>query len=115
MGYGLDVKDIPLRPLLKIHPETGRETLAVGRHAFGVPGLSPEESSRLLEKLIQFAVSDDSRTYQHRWSRGDVVIWDNRCLLHRACAWDYSEPRVMLHSRIAGDPETEAATAFSGS
>lgn len=112
IGYGLDMKDAPLRPLLKIHPETGRKTLAVGRHAFGIPGLSPPESSRLLEDLIQSAVSDDSRTYQHRWSRGDVVIWDNRCLLHRACAWDYSEPRVMLHSRIAGDPDTEGAAGF---
>ncbi|WP_275400965.1 hypothetical protein [Seongchinamella sediminis] len=37
------------------------------------------------------------------------MVWDNRCLLHRACAWDYSEPRVMLHSRIAGDPISEAA------
>lgn len=113
IGYGLDVAGIPLRPLLKIHPETGRKTLAVGRHAFGIPGLSPEDSARLLEDLIQFAVRDHSRTYQHRWSRGDVVIWDNRCLLHRACAWDYSEPRVMLHSRIAGDPETESAASLS--
>jgi len=114
IGYGLDVMDIPLRPLLKIHPETGRKTLAVGRHAFGIPGLSPEESSGLLEDLIRFAVSDDSRTYQHRWTRGDVVIWDNRCLMHRACDWDFSEPRVMLHSRIAGDPATESPVALSG-
>ena len=111
IGYGLDVEDTPLRPLLKIHPETGRKTLAVGRHAYGIPGLSPEASAELLENLIQFAVSDDHRTYQHRWQQGDVVVWDNRCLLHRACSWDYSEPRVMLHSRIAGDPATESATS----
>ena len=111
IGYGLDVGETPLRPLLKIHPETGRETLAVGRHAFGIPGLSSEESAKLLEDLIQFAVSDDHRTYQHRWQQGDAVLWDNRCLLHRACSWDYSEPRVMLHSRIAGDPVTESATS----
>jgi alpha-ketoglutarate-dependent taurine dioxygenase len=111
MGYGLDVEDTPLRPLLKIHPETGRETLAVGRHAYGIPGLSPDESASLLKNLIEFAVNDDHRTYQHRWQQGDVVVWDNRCLLHRACSWDYSEPRVMLHSRIAGDPATESATS----
>jgi alpha-ketoglutarate-dependent taurine dioxygenase len=111
VGYGLDVEDTPLRPLLKIHPETGRETLAVGRHAFGIPGLSSEASAKLLEDLIQFAVSDDHRTYQHRWQKGDVVVWDNRCLLHRACAWEYAEPRVMLHSRIAGDPATESVMA----
>jgi alpha-ketoglutarate-dependent taurine dioxygenase len=109
VGYGLDVAETPRRPLLKVHPETGRKTLAVGRHAFGVSGMSEQESADLLNELIEFAVSDDSRIYQHRWSRGDVVVWDNRCLMHRACAWDYCEPRVMLHSRIAGDPVSEAA------
>ena len=37
------------------------------------------------------------------------MVWDNRCLMHKACAWDYNEPRVMLHSRIAGDPDSESA------
>ena len=63
----------------------------------------------MLDELASFAVGDPDRVYQHRWTAGDVVIWDNRCLQHRACDWDYSEPRVMLHSRIAGDPATESA------
>lgn len=109
VGYGLDVEGIPLRPLLKLHPETGRASLAVGRHAFAIPGLAEEEAQSLLDELATFAVSDPQRVYEHRWTAGDVVIWDNRCLLHRACAWDYAEPRVMLHSRIAGDPQTEGA------
>jgi alpha-ketoglutarate-dependent taurine dioxygenase len=109
VGYGLNVTDIPHRPLLKVHPETGRKSLAVGRHAFGVSGLTEEDSAGLLNELIDFSVSDERRCYQHRWSQGDVVVWDNRCLMHRACPWDYSEPRVMLHSRIAGDPVSEAA------
>jgi len=107
VGYGLQVDEIPLRPLVKVHPETGQASLAVGRHAYGIPGLRAQESSRLLAELIEFAVADDRRTYQHRWSRGDVVVWDNRCLMHRACAWSYTEPRIMVHSRIAGDPRTE--------
>jgi len=108
-GYGLDVSEVPRRSLLKIHPETGRKTLAVGRHAYGVSGMSAEDSAQFLSNLIDFAVSDERRCYQHRWSPGDVVVWDNRCLMHRACAWNYLEPRVMLHSRIAGDPVSEAA------
>ncbi|TNE41840.1 MAG: TauD/TfdA family dioxygenase [Alphaproteobacteria bacterium] len=108
-GYGMDVADVPRRPLVKIHPETGRPALAVGRHAYGIPGLSDTESSELIDELNRFAVADERRIYQHRWSVGDVVLWDNRCLMHRACEWDFSEPRVMLHSRIAGDPESEAA------
>lgn len=109
IGYGLDLGQVPLRPLLKVHPETGQPSLAVGRHAFGIPGLSPEESEILLSKLVSFAAGDERRVYQHRWHTGDVVVWDNRCLMHKACPWDYTEPRVMLHSRIAGDPRTEAA------
>ena len=109
IGYGLDVDEVPLRPLVKIHPETGTPSLAVGRHAYGIPGLSEAESAQLIGELIEFAVADESRVYQHRWSPGDVVVWDNRCLMHKACAWDYSEPRVMLHSRIAGNQESESA------
>ncbi len=109
VGYGLDVESPPLRPLVKIHPETGVPSLAVGRHAFGIPGLAPEESAELIQGLIEYAVGDERRVYQHRWTQGDVVVWDNRCLMHRACEWDYSEPRVMLHSRIAGNPESESS------
>ncbi len=108
-GYGLNVDDIPLRPLVKIHPETGRKSLAAGRHAYGVPGLSPGESERLIAELNAASVEDPARVYQHSWSAGDVVVWDNRCLMHKAMAWDYAEPRVMLHSRIAGDATSEAA------
>jgi alpha-ketoglutarate-dependent taurine dioxygenase len=109
IGYGLDVEDVPLRPLLKVHPETGRPSLAVGRHAYGIPGMSEKASGELLADLMEFAVGDESRVYQHRWTAGDVVVWDNRCLMHRACSWNYAEPRVMLHSRIAGDPRSESA------
>ena len=111
IGYGLDVPDAPLRPLLKRHPETGRPSLAVGRHAFGVPGMEEAASARFLSDLVDFAASDPVRVYQHRWTPGDVVVWDNRCLMHRARPWDYDEPRVMRHSRIAGDPSSELAVA----
>lgn len=108
-GYGLDVADAPLRPLVKVHPETGRKTLAVGRHAYGIPGLGEAESEALIGELLDFAVADPARVYLHSWRPGDVVLWDNRCLMHRACEWDFSQPRIMVHSRIAGDPVSEAA------
>jgi alpha-ketoglutarate-dependent taurine dioxygenase len=109
-GYGLDVKEPPLRPLVKVHPETGRKALTIGRHAYGIPGLSEQQSETLLDELCTFACQPP-RTYHHRWTAGDVVVWDNRCLMHRACPWDMRQPRVMYHSRIAGDPQTEAAMA----
>ncbi len=107
-GYGFQVKDPPLRPLVKVHPETGRPALMIGRHAFGIPGLAPDESDRLLQELLDFACQPP-RVYHHRWTPGDAVLWDNRCLMHRACPWDMTQPRVMYHSRIAGDPVSEFA------
>jgi alpha-ketoglutarate-dependent taurine dioxygenase len=105
-GYGMDVAETPLRPLVKTHPETGRKCLTIGRHAHAIPGLAAAESERLLEELVAFACQPP-RVYHHTWTPGDAVVWDNRCLLHRACPWDMTKPRVMYHSRIAGDPVSE--------
>ena len=107
-GYGYDVEDPPLRPLVKIHKVTGRPALYIGRHAYGIPGLDPAESEKLLDELLDFACRTP-RIYEHAWQPGDVVIWDNRCVLHRARPYDHSSPRVMTHTRIAGDPATESA------
>ncbi len=107
-GYGFHDGPTPLRPLVKVHPETGRKSLLIGRHAHAIPGLDADESEKLLDDLVAFACQPP-RVYHHAWTPGDAVVWDNRCLLHQATPWDMSEPRVMWHSRIAGDPVTEAA------
>ena len=109
MGYGLDVAGSPLRPLVKVHPETGRKSLAVGRHAYAIEGLENDDALALIAALLDHAVAAPERVVAHRWSAGDVVLWDNRRLLHRAQPWDFSEPRGMTHSRLAGDQETEGA------
>jgi alpha-ketoglutarate-dependent taurine dioxygenase len=108
IGYGFHDQETPLRPLVKRHPETGHSSLLIGRHAYGIPGMDSEESERLLQDLVDFACQPP-RIYQHTWSPGDAVVWDNRCLLHRGRPWDMTEPRVMYHSRIAGDPVSESA------
>ena len=96
-----------LRPLVKVHPETGKPNLFVGRHAFGIPGLSREESRKLIKSLIDHVVSDDSRVYSHNWAVGDTLLWDNRRALHRARPYDYSKPRYLIGTRVAGDPASE--------
>lgn len=98
-----------LRPLVKTHPETGVKNLFVGRHAFGIPGLSREESRDLLKSLVEFVASDPERVYSHKWQVGDTMIWDNRALLHRATPYDYDEPRVLTGTRVAGEPDSELA------
>jgi alpha-ketoglutarate-dependent taurine dioxygenase len=109
-NYGFHEGEPPLRPLVKIHPETGRPALMVGRHAYGIPGMDADASERLLDELVEFACRPP-RIYHHTWSPGDAVVWDNRCLMHRACPWDMSKPRVMYHARIAGDPASESGLA----
>lgn len=109
LGYGLE-EEPKLRPVIKVHPVTGRPALFLGRHAHAIPGLAPEESDELIARLNEWSCQPP-RVYRHKWEPGDVVLWDNRCVLHRACEWDLSEPRVMRHTRIAGDPATESALA----
>lgn len=96
-----------LRALVKVHPETGRPNLMIGRHAFGIPGLPRDESRELLARLVEFTVSDERRVYHHDWQPGDTLLWDNRRLLHRAMPYDYTEPRALIGTRVAGDPASE--------
>ncbi|MEC8501202.1 MAG: TauD/TfdA family dioxygenase, partial [Pseudomonadota bacterium] len=71
-----------LRPLVKVHPETGVKNLFIGRHAFGIPGLSRQRSIELLAQLLEHVVAEPTRVYQHQWREGDLLVWDNRALLH---------------------------------
>src|SRR5262245_43103926 len=112
-SYGFHTEDPPLRPLVKVHPVTGRQSLFIGRHAYGIPGLTPEASEKLLDELVTFACQAP-RTYSHTWQPGDVVVWDNRCVLHRARPFDHREPRVMRHTRVAGEPASELAVQSGG-
>ena len=106
--YGFHHKGCPLRPLVKIHPETDQRALYIGRHAFRIPGMKDEDARELLDRLQNHACHE-SRVFEHTWTAGDVVIWDNRCVMHRVRPYDYSQPRIMRHTRIAGDPSTESA------
>ena len=110
-GYGFDVDPPPFRPLVKTHPETGKKSLLIGRHAYGIPGMTKEESKALLDELNDFACQGD-RVYHHSWKVGDAVIWDNRNLMHQACTWDLTEARVMYHSRNQGEPATESGLNY---
>jgi len=96
-----------LRPLVKTHSETGWKSIFLASHAFGIPGLAPEESEKLPDGLAEFACQAP-RLYKHSWEPGDLVTWDNRCFMHRArSAVDPSEQRTLMGTRVAGDFETE--------
>ena len=70
-------------PLVRTHPETGAKSLYIGMYCSHVVGMPEAEGRALLDELLVHA-TQDRFVYTHRWQPGDVVLWDNRCLLHRA-------------------------------
>ena len=111
-SYGFDIDPKPLRPLVKTHAETGKKCLTIGRHINKIPGMTDQEAQNLARELEEYACSNQEWVYHHSWEVGDAVIWDNRCLMHQASTWDLSEGRIMYHSKIEGDPISEAASNY---
>ena len=109
--YGYHDGEPSLRPMVKVHPETGRPNLLIGRHAHDVVGIDPDESERLLDRLNEYACQPPW-TYHHEWEVGDTVVWDNRRLMHCATPFDMTQPRRMWHTRIAGEPDSELALNY---
>ena len=96
-------------PITQMHPDSGRKILFIGRHASHIVGQPVPASRKLLRRLTDQS-AQPPRTWKHQWSRGDLVIWDNRCVLHRGHAFDRQQARVMVRTTVAGDaPENEWA------
>lgn len=93
----------PLHPLIRTHAETGREALYLGKRAWAyIEGLPLVESEAALDEIWEIATRPEF-IYEHVWSTGDVVMWDNRCAMHRREAFDGSERRIMHRSQLQGD------------
>jgi len=88
-------------PLVWTH-RSGRKSLVLGATADYVVGLDPEESRALLDDLLARATTPE-RVYRHEWKVGDLVVWDNRGVLHRALPYDPGSPRDMHRTTFAGD------------
>ena len=103
-----DPRDAPgaVHPIVVSHPVTKRRALFLGRRPFGyVVGLSLEESERLLDRLWAHATREEYAWFQ-KWSVGDLLIWDNRCAMHKRTAFDPNERRFMLRSQLKGTRPT---------
>ncbi len=74
-------------PLVRRHPETGRKALYVSGHVSHIEGLPASESTALYDELMAHA-TQPRFVYSYRWTRGDVVMWDNRCTMHRGTDYD---------------------------
>ena len=87
-------------PLVLTHPESGRPALFLGRRRNGcIEGLDPHESEALLDRLWAHA-TQPRFTFRQQWRVGDVVLWDNRCTLHRRDAFDPAARRLMHRTQI---------------
>ena len=97
----------PSHPLVRIHPNTERRALYLGRRrtwpSSYVVGLSNDESEALLDALWAHATRPEL-AWEHVWREGDAVLWDNRCAMHYRTPIDPSRRRVMHRIQIAGDP-----------
>lgn len=93
-------------PIMQAHPRTGRKALYLGRrlHAW-IVGLPVAESEALLDELWTYAARPE-HSYRHKWKVGDLIMWDNRCVMHRRDGWDPSLRRILLRTQIG------ASTAF---
>jgi taurine dioxygenase len=91
-----------LHPLVHTHPETGRRGLYLGRRLNSyVEALGVEESEELLDCLWNYA-TNPTLTWYHHWRVGDLVLWDNRCTMHRRDGFDPASRRVMHRTQIKG-------------
>ena len=90
-------------PLARTHPETGRKSLYINPIRIQrIGALEEEDTCALMDKLIEIAVRKQFE-YRHRWQAGDVVMWDNRCLLHKANGdYDMSERRYLYRVMLRG-------------
>ncbi|MEO7403040.1 MAG: TauD/TfdA family dioxygenase [Burkholderiales bacterium] len=100
-----DVKDVTQVPgakhsMVLTHPQTGRKALYLGRRDWAwIVGLSIAESEALLDEVWQYAKQPDI-AFAHKWQVGDVVMWDNRCVMHRRDAFDPTARRVLHRTQL---------------
>ena len=116
-GYvrqGVEAVDDPLtspgavHPLICKHPETGRSVLYLGRRRNAyITGLPLAESEALLNELWSYADREELAWY-NQWRVGDLVLWDNRCTMHRRDPFDTNERRIMHRTQVKGETRPAA-------
>lgn len=106
-GFNSDITTtlppVPQR-LVDFYPDSGRTSLYLASHASHIIGMPVEEGRALLEELIEFATQDQF-VYTQNWKVGDLVVWDNRCTMHRGRPYDPEQRRV-LHRTTVSDVHT---------
>ena len=92
-----------IHPVVRTHPETGRQALYVNRlMTWEIEGMDDAESNDLLDELFDH-IEQETFIYRHKWRVGDLVLWDNRCTLHARTDFSSAERRLLRRVVIQGD------------
>jgi alpha-ketoglutarate-dependent 2,4-dichlorophenoxyacetate dioxygenase len=96
----------PVRhPIVRTNPVNGRQSVFIGAHASYIEGWPMEEGRALIKELLDH-VTQPEFVYRHEWREGDLIIWDNRCVLHRATPYDAARyKRFMQRTTVGGNPK----------
>jgi alpha-ketoglutarate-dependent 2,4-dichlorophenoxyacetate dioxygenase len=97
--------------LVQTNPVTGRGSLLIGAHAAAIVDWPAEKGAALLADLLDRATRPEL-IYSHRWQVGDVVIWDNRSVLHRATAYDTANLRRLMQRTTVSNPALLETPAY---
>jgi taurine dioxygenase len=91
-------------PLVRTHPDTGQKALYLSpRFTIGIEGMAQDEADAILDVLFEQQIRPEF-VYRHRWQDRDLVMWDNRCVIHRATGgFEYPDVRTMHRTVVAGD------------
>ena len=82
----------------------GAEALYIASHAFAVDGMEAAAGAALIDAALK-AVTGPQFVYSHQWQPGDVLIWDQRAVLHRGTPWNYKKPRKLSSICVSATPE----------
>ncbi|MGH8703656.1 MAG: TauD/TfdA dioxygenase family protein, partial [Burkholderiales bacterium] len=82
------------------NPANGRDSLYMASHTYAIDGMPKEDAQALLEELIAHTTAL-GHTYLHCWQPGDVIMWGNRCILHRGRPWPDDKPRHVVRTTIS--------------
>ena len=116
LGFTFNDEELELmkpvrQAMIRVHPVTGRKSLYLSAHAGAIIGRPVPEARMHLMNLNEFA-TDRRFVYAHEWKQHDLVMWDNRQVMHRARPYDETQPRDMRRTTVAGEvmtAEQEAA------
>ena len=94
-----------VHPMVKINPINHKKAVYFGSHTKSIKNLSDVESSNLLKYLNDF-INNEEYIYSHQWDDNDLIVWDNRSMVHRGQPYDITEPRYLVRATVSDTMST---------